>query len=163
LTLLLVAAVLAGHAPAAEPNQAGRGSTFVYVSIAAEKRIAIYQMDRATGKLTPRGNAKLDGEPGALTVDPQRQFLFASLRSTGQLASFRIDRATGILTHFNTVLAGLDPSRSWKLEAVTVVGSIDFEKKVIRPRPPRGHPHPGRTPICFSLDSLIPPFYSTFF
>ena len=45
-----------------------RAETVVYVSIAAEKRIAIYQMDRATGKLTHRGDTKLDGEPGALTV-----------------------------------------------------------------------------------------------
>jgi 6-phosphogluconolactonase len=110
LTLVLATAVLAGPAPAAEPNQAGRGDTFVYVSVAAEKRIAIYQMDRATGKLAPRGDAKLDGEPGALTVDPQRQFLFASLRSTGELASFRINRATGMLTHLNTVPAGADPA-----------------------------------------------------
>jgi 6-phosphogluconolactonase len=97
-------------APTAEPDQAGRGDTFVYVSVAAEKRIAIYQMDHATGKLTPRGDTKLAGEPGALTVDPQRQFLFASLRSTGKLACFRINRATGILTHLNTVPAGSDPA-----------------------------------------------------
>lgn len=116
LTLLLATAVLAGPAPAAEPDPrsgcpAGRGDTFVYVSVAAEKRIAIYQMDGATGKLTPRGDAKLDGEPGALTVDPRRQFLIAALRSTGKLASFRINRATGMLTHLNTVPAGSDPAQ----------------------------------------------------
>jgi len=115
LTLLLATAVLAGPAPAAEPDPlrgfpAGPGNTFVYVSVAGEKRIAIYQMDRATGKLTPRGDAKLDGEPGALTVDPRRNFLFAALRSTGKLASFRINRATGMLTHLNTVTAGPDPA-----------------------------------------------------
>src|SRR5947208_7167147 len=109
-TLLLATAVLAGPAPAAELNQAGRGDTLVYVSVAGARRIAIFQMDRATGKLTPRGDAKLDGEPGALTVDPHRQFLFASLRSTGQLVSFRINRATGLLTHLNTVPAGSDPA-----------------------------------------------------
>jgi 6-phosphogluconolactonase len=110
LTLLAAAAVLAGPAPAAGPDRAGRGDVFVYVSVAAEKRIAIYQMDRATGKLTPRGDARLDGEPGALAVDPARQFLFASLRSTGKLASFRIDRPTGMLKHLNTVPAGSDPA-----------------------------------------------------
>ncbi|HLN32594.1 MAG TPA: beta-propeller fold lactonase family protein [Gemmataceae bacterium] len=110
LSFLLATAALAGSASAAEPNQLDHRHTFIYVSVAAEKRIAIYRMDRVTGKLAPRGDTKLDGEPGALTVDPQRQFLFASLRSTGQLTSFRINRATGMLTHRNTVPAGPDPA-----------------------------------------------------
>jgi 6-phosphogluconolactonase len=88
---------------------AARADTVVYVSVAAEKRIAVYQMDRATGKLTHR-DTKLDGEPGALTVDPGRKFLFSALRAEGKLASFRIDRATGMLTHLNTVPAGPDPA-----------------------------------------------------
>jgi 6-phosphogluconolactonase len=89
---------------------AARADTVVYVSVAAEKRIAVYQMDGSTGKLTHRGDTKLDGEPGALTFDPGRQFLFAALRAEGKLASFRIDRATGMLTHLNTVPAGHDPA-----------------------------------------------------
>jgi hypothetical protein len=84
LTLLVAAAALAGAVPAAEPDRAGSGDTFVYVSVAAEKRMAVYRMDRATGNLTPRSDAKLDGDPGALAVDPRRQFLFAALRSTGR-------------------------------------------------------------------------------
>jgi 6-phosphogluconolactonase len=87
-----------------------RADSVVYVSVAAEKRIAVYQMDRATGKLTHRGDTKLDGEPGALTVHPGRRFLFAALRAEGKLASFRIDPATGMLTHLNTVPAGPDPA-----------------------------------------------------
>ncbi len=62
LIFLLVTTVPAGAAPAAEPKEAG--GTFVYVSVAAEKRIAVYRMDRTTGKLTHRGDAKLDGELG---------------------------------------------------------------------------------------------------
>jgi 6-phosphogluconolactonase len=89
---------------------AARADTVVYVSLAAEKRIAVYQMDRATGQLTHRADAKLDGEPGALTTDPQRQFLFAALRAEGRLAAFRIDRARGALTLLNTVPAGRDPA-----------------------------------------------------
>jgi 6-phosphogluconolactonase len=89
---------------------AARADTVVYVSVAAEKRIAVYQMDRATGKLTHRGDTRLDGEPGALAVDPGRWFLFAALRAEGKLASFRIDRATGMLTHLSTVPAGPDPA-----------------------------------------------------
>jgi serine/threonine-protein kinase len=86
-------------------------ASFVYVALAAEKRIGIYEEDTDQGTLTPRGDVKLDeGEPGALTVDPKRQFLFASIRSTGKLAAFRIDRGSGKLTLLNTVAAGPDPA-----------------------------------------------------
>jgi 6-phosphogluconolactonase len=90
---------------------AAQADTFVYVSVAGEKRIAVYHLEPTTGKLTHRGDCKVaDGEPGALTVDPQQRYLLAAIRSTGKLASFRIDRATGGLTHLNTVPAGPDPA-----------------------------------------------------
>jgi 6-phosphogluconolactonase len=88
---------------------AARATAFVYVSVAAEKRIAVYRLD--TGRLTDRSDCPVaDGEPGALTVDPERRFLFASVRSAGKLAAFRIDPTTGRLTHVNTVPAGPDPA-----------------------------------------------------
>jgi 6-phosphogluconolactonase len=90
------------------------GSAFaadvVYVSVAGEKRIAIYQIASADGRLTPVGNVSTTGEPGALTTDPKRQYLFAALRSTGELAAFRVERTTGKLTHINTVMGGADPA-----------------------------------------------------
>jgi 6-phosphogluconolactonase len=107
--ILLAAAALAGPT-AVEPKQPARGDTVVYVSVAAEKRIAVYRMDGATGQLTHRGDVKLDGEPGALAVDPGRHFLFAALRAEGKLASLRIDARAGLLTHVNTVPAGPDPA-----------------------------------------------------
>jgi 6-phosphogluconolactonase len=82
----------------------------VYVSVAAEKRIAIYRVDSAEGRLARVGDAVTPGEPGALTTDSKRRYLFAALRSTGELAAFRIDSATGKLTPINTVPAGADPA-----------------------------------------------------
>jgi 6-phosphogluconolactonase len=91
--------------------KAAQADTFVYVSVAAEKRIAVYRFDPDSGKLTHGSNCKTeDGEPGALTVDAQKRFLFGAIRSTGKLAAFRIDPATGRLTHLNTVPAGPDPA-----------------------------------------------------
>src|SRR5262249_38874450 len=110
LTLLLATAALTPAASAGEPKQPGGGDTVVYVSVAAEKRIAVYLMDRATGKLTHRGDAKLDGKPGALAVDLGRRSLFAALRAEGKLDSFRIDPWTGALTHVSAVPAGPDPA-----------------------------------------------------
>src|SRR5262249_21363537 len=82
----------------------------LYVSVAGDKRIAIYQIDPANGALTFVGDVNTPGEPGALVPDPIRRFLFAALRSTGDLASFRIDAATGKLTPINVVPAGADPA-----------------------------------------------------
>ena len=102
---IIAVALLTAHASV-------RGDTFVYVSVAAEKCIAVYRLDNETGKLTHRSDCKIeDGEPGALTVDPDKHFLLAAIRSTGKLASFRIDRVTGRLRHLNTVPAGPDPAQ----------------------------------------------------
>ena len=59
---LLVSLALFALAPALASAE-----TFVYVSVAGDKRIAVYQMD-ADGKLTHKGDAKTDGEPGALVA-----------------------------------------------------------------------------------------------
>ncbi len=82
----------------------------VYVSVAGEKRIAIYQVDAADGGLTHAGDASTAGEPGALTTDPKWRYLFAALRSTGALAAFRIEPSTGKLALINTVPASADPT-----------------------------------------------------
>jgi len=88
-----------------------RGETFVYISVAAEKQIAVYQLDSATGKLTHKNDCQVaDGDPGALTVDPEKRFLLAAIRSTGKLASFRLDAPTGKLMHIDTVTVGPDPA-----------------------------------------------------
>jgi 6-phosphogluconolactonase len=93
------------------PATTARTDTFLYVSVAAEKRIAVFRLDADTGRLTHQGDAKVEaGEPGALAVDPEKRFLLAAIRSTGKLASFRIDPATGRLTPVNTVPAGPDPA-----------------------------------------------------
>jgi 6-phosphogluconolactonase len=85
-------------------------AAWVYVSIAGEKRIAIYAMNLGTGELTHRHDVATPGEPGSLTTDPRKRFLFAAMRSTGDLTSFRLDQATGNLTQVSKVSAGADPA-----------------------------------------------------
>ena len=86
------------------------GATWVYVSVAGEKRMAVYQMDAKSGELAHRHDVSTTGEPGALTTDPQKRFLFASLRSTGELTSFQIDPKSGDLKAVSKVQAGADPA-----------------------------------------------------
>ncbi len=82
----------------------------VFVSVAGERRIAIYDLDAATGAMTARTSITVDGEPGALCTDPTRRFLFASLRREGKLASFKIDNANRTLIPINVIDADADPA-----------------------------------------------------
>jgi 6-phosphogluconolactonase len=82
----------------------------VYISVAGDKRVAIYKLDPANGQMSTAGDISTSAEPGALTTDPERRFLFAAFRSSGELAAFRIEPTTGKLTHINTVPAGADPA-----------------------------------------------------
>lgn len=89
---------------------ASRAETFVYLSLASERKIAVYKMDPTDGKLTHSLDVLTEGEPGALVTDPAKKFLFASLRAQGKLSAFQLDPRTGKLTHQNTVEAGPDPA-----------------------------------------------------
>jgi 6-phosphogluconolactonase len=107
--------------------------TFVYVSMAPEQKIQVYRLDPKEGKLAEVETVAVEGTPGALAVDPQKQFLFASLRSTNTLASFRIDPATGKLKPLgtaalpkgeNAVNLGTDRTGRWLLSASYAAGKV---------------------------------------
>jgi 6-phosphogluconolactonase len=84
--------------------------TFAYVSLAKDKKIAVYKIEAATGALTHVADADCEGEPAALVANPAKTALFASLRPEGRLRAFRIDPQAGTLTHLNTIDAGVDPA-----------------------------------------------------
>jgi 6-phosphogluconolactonase len=88
-----------------------RADTFAYVSLAKDRKIAVYKVEPATGALTHIADAPCEGEPGALVANPAKTGLFASLRPEGKLVAFRIDPRAGTLTHLNTVEAGPDPAQ----------------------------------------------------
>jgi 6-phosphogluconolactonase len=79
-----------------------RADTFVYVSMGPEQKIQIYRLEPTGGKLTSPGAVAVEGDPGALAVDPKKKFLFASLRTNSTLASFQIDPRTGELKALST-------------------------------------------------------------
>jgi 6-phosphogluconolactonase len=83
----------------------------VYCSAATEQSLDLLYLDRGTGRLSSQYRLATPGEPGALTVSPDRRFLFASMRSTGRLCSFRIDPATGRPDPISVVEAGDDPAQ----------------------------------------------------
>jgi 6-phosphogluconolactonase len=104
---------------------------FVYISLNADHRIAVYSKDATSGELTPAGQVDTEGDPGSLAVDPHRRFLFAALRTSKQLASYRIDGESGALTHISTTIAKQDPayvttdvSGRWLLAAYYASGEV---------------------------------------
>ena len=92
------------------PAASSSAATFVYVSVAGEQVISIWQMDENSGSLTHLSKVEVEGEPGCLTTDPAQKFMFASLRTAGKIASYRIDPATGGLTPVGVISADADPA-----------------------------------------------------
>src|SRR5205085_8707236 len=80
----------------------GRADTFAYVSLAKDRKIAVYNVNASTGTLTHVADTACEGEPGALVTNSARTSLFASLRPEGKLVAFRID-PLGRLKNVNTI------------------------------------------------------------
>jgi 6-phosphogluconolactonase len=123
----LAAVVLLGSAMSLHAD------TFVYVSLAPEQKVQVYRLDAKDGSLTAVEAVAVEGTPGALAVDPKREYLFASLRSTSSLASFRIDAKTGKLTPVSTAalpkgenaaFVGTDRGGKYLLSASYAAGKV---------------------------------------
>ncbi len=81
----------------------------VYITIAAEGKIAIWTLDPDTGALTWQEDLVLGGAPSPLAVDPAQRTLYAGLRGICHLVSLRIDAADGSLSPFRAIELQSDP------------------------------------------------------
>jgi 6-phosphogluconolactonase len=72
---------------------------FLYASNRANvNNLAIYQVDRQTGKLTLIGHQPVKGKtPRNFIIDPTGKFLLVANQDTGNVVTFRIDQETGKL------------------------------------------------------------------
>ena len=84
--------------------------TFLYISLASEKRIAAYRINEMEGTLTHQQDVTTLGSPAGMDIDPDGNFLFVALHRPGKLASFRIDAATGELTPASAILVKDPPA-----------------------------------------------------
>ncbi len=83
---------------------------FMYVSLQNDDKIAIFQMDPASGNLQAAGSIETN-RPAPLAVDPERRYLFSGRRNLEDLglASFRIDRGSGGLSPIGSIPLQGDP------------------------------------------------------
>jgi len=113
-----------------------QAATWVFLSLASEKRIDSYRLDEATGTLALVARNVVDaGEPGALAISDDRRWMLAAIRSTGRLASFKVDTAHGTLTPVSVVDAGADPAHisldrtnRYLLAAYYVAGKVSVHR-----------------------------------
>ena len=86
----------------------GRGGTaeiqidhpgrFLYVSLRGSSTIAVYSIDRATGKLTLLEDVPAQGaSPRNITISPDGNFLFAANQASDNVVIFKINHQTGNL------------------------------------------------------------------
>lgn len=83
--------------------------TYLYVTLAGDDLVAIYDLDPASGALSGRREFALPGGPSPLAIDPTKRYMYIGLRASKEIASLRIDPATGGLTLMGRVPLESDP------------------------------------------------------
>ena len=71
---------------------------YLYVSNRGHDSVAVFAIDRKTGKLTAQGNTPTGKTPRNIRIDPTGRWLFAANENGGGITEFRRDPATGQLT-----------------------------------------------------------------
>ena len=82
---------------------------YVYVSNRGHDSIAMFAVDRKTGKLTSLGQEPSEEVPRAFGIDPSGKFLFAGSDHSGRLVLYRINKQ-GILSPIKVYDLGMWPS-----------------------------------------------------
>jgi 6-phosphogluconolactonase len=77
---------------------------FLYTSNRGDDSIAVFTIDRATGKLTFTQRVPSGGKtPRNFTIDPQGSRLLVANQESGNIVEFHIDQATGMLKSMGEV------------------------------------------------------------
>jgi 6-phosphogluconolactonase len=81
----------------------------VYITLQGDHKIAIYNLNSATGELAHQEDVQVPGGPAPFAVSPNNANAYIGLRDTNTMASFDIDAATGSLTPSGTTDLESDP------------------------------------------------------
>ena len=80
----------------------------LYLSIAGENRIAIYNFDVSNGTIAFQEDVDVSGSPGPLTLSLCGNYLYAGLRSSREISTFRIDEKSKQLNLLRTIKLDAD-------------------------------------------------------
>jgi 6-phosphogluconolactonase len=88
-----------GRSRAAE-IMVSKDGRFVYASNRGHDSIAIFSVDRASGRLTSIGWEKSQGRtPRFFALDPSGEWMFIANEDSDNIVTFRVDQQTGMLSH----------------------------------------------------------------
>jgi 6-phosphogluconolactonase len=77
-------------------------SEMLYVGLQDDDKIAVFALDRDSGKLTKGTDVAAPGGPSVAAISPDRKTLYVGYRGQPSIASYRIDSATGGLSLVGT-------------------------------------------------------------
>ena len=81
----------------------------VYITLQGDDKIAIYNLDSASGNLTHQEDIAIVGGPAPFAVSPDGHHAYTGLRTTNTMVSFDIDSSSGTLTPTGSVDLESDP------------------------------------------------------
>ena len=87
---------------------------YLYVTNRGHDSIALFAVDRASGKLTPSANIPSGGRtPRNIRFDPAGNFLFAANENGGAVVEFRVNKESGALSPTGVTLLVDTPGGLW--------------------------------------------------
>jgi 6-phosphogluconolactonase len=81
----------------------------VYITLQSDDKIAIYNLDSASGNLTHQEDIAVPGGPAPFAVSPDNKHAYTGLRVGLKMVSFDIDSSSGSLTSTGSVGLESDP------------------------------------------------------
>ena len=108
----VVSALPAGYQgkPAAADLHITPNGKFLYGSERTSSTLAGFQVDPATGTLTPVGSVPTEKQPRGFGIDPSGRYLLAVGQLSHGLSSYSIDQSTGKLTKLKEYPMGKNPN-----------------------------------------------------
>ncbi|MDR0577428.1 MAG: beta-propeller fold lactonase family protein [Candidatus Accumulibacter sp.] len=119
--------------------------TFIYVSCAASREIAVFSLDGATGGVALRQRLPVPGSPTPMRVSPDGRLLLVGLRGENALLTCSIDRTSGLLATLGCVPAPGAPAYVSCDGAArnAFMASYGDNLLAVFPLGPEGHPAPA--------------------
>ena len=83
---------------------------FLFVSNRGHHSIAVYSVNKKTGKLTALGQTPTEETPRSFNITDDGEFIYVAGQKSGKLATYRIDQKSGKMTLLRNDTVGKSPS-----------------------------------------------------